>query len=114
MLWLLWLWFANVSLAAPAASLEYSLGTNVDDDDAPMLLLPLRLGPVDDVRIVLSAKDDCFSCLRAFWALMPSRILLAVTMDMPQKSGTRCTQAAWHVRLHSEHLRLFFLPNGSI
>jgi hypothetical protein len=44
----------------------------------------------------------------------PRRIVLAVSIDMPQKSGTRCAQWPWQVMLHSEHLRAFFLPNGSM
>ena len=52
------------------------------------------------------------------WVVLISRScvsrIFAISIVMPQKSGTRCTQAAWQVREHSEHFRAFFLPKGSI
>jgi hypothetical protein len=40
--------------------------------------------------------------------------MFAISIVIPQKSGTRWTHAAWQVSEHSEHLRAFFLPNGSM
>lgn len=53
----------------------------------------------------------CFSVLidltsRSNW--------FAISIDMPQKSGTRCTQSVCAVKSHSEHLRAFFRPIGKI
>lgn len=41
-------------------------------------------------RSVLSL-NEVFCDWRCLCVLMPSRILVAFIMDMPQKSGTRCT-----------------------
>ena len=99
-----------MSLAASVASGEAMDGAY--DDDAPYdWMLPLLiegcLGPGLKVR---SAMGWVFLLLR-----MPSRIWLATAMDMPQKSGTRCTHWACAVSEHSVHLREFFLePIGSM
>ena len=52
-------------------------------------------------RMVRSVSEVAFSCRRCFWDRMPSRIWFATAMDLPQKSGTRCTQPECAVRWHS-------------
>jgi hypothetical protein len=39
---------------------------------------------------------------------------LAISIDMPQKSGTRWTQSVWAVKSHSVHLRALFRLRGRI
>lgn len=68
------------------------------------------------------------------WVVLISRRflrrMLAISIVIPQKSGTKCEHVWWHVKLHSgscklgpgqysrkgspEHLTEFLRPNGSI
>jgi hypothetical protein len=54
----------------------------------------VRIVPLLPALKVLSLKEVAFSWRVFFVDLMPSRIWFATAMDMPQKSGTRCTHAA--------------------
>lgn len=85
------------SVASGVATREPWVECAVDEPDWMLLVVALLPG----LR-VRSLMEVAFSWRVFFVDLMPSKIWLATAIDMPQKSGTRCTHCACAVRLHSE------------
>jgi hypothetical protein len=82
-----------ISFAASVASGDTTCEPCEDDvKEAPdWALLVVPLLPALRVRSLI---EDAFSWRVFFVDLIPSRIWFATAIDMPQKSGTRCTHWA--------------------
>lgn len=87
-------WLPYIAFAASVASCEpegYEAPIEPEyDGDGECALV---VGLIFPARSVFSVRDVPFAC-RCFCVLMPSKIWFATAIDIPQKSGTKCTQWA--------------------